>query len=99
MTLRFIGTKAEVGAQKLNRFGQAFTLPDAIAETLIEGKLPALPDSEFSAIGFTSRELELYQYPSTHADAPESFLKKKQAALTRLIELRSGAKSQSLMEA
>jgi hypothetical protein len=98
MTLRFIGNKADVGGTKLTRFGQVFQLPDDVAAELVTNpaaKLPALPDTDFSMIGFTSRELELYQFPSAHADAPEAFLNKKRAALSRLTELRSGAKKEN----
>lgn len=95
MTMRFIGTKSELAGTKLDRFGRAFEVPDKDVADLVTGpdaKLPALPQAEFDKIGFTSQELERYQWPSTHADAPKEFLDKKKAALARLHEIRTNPK-------
>lgn len=92
MILRFIGSESEIAGQRLKRFGQSIDLPDAEAAALVSGpdaKFPALPQAEFDKIGFTSQELEKYQFVSTHEKAPVTFLSKKRAALTRLHELRN----------
>lgn len=97
MTMRFIGTRSEVGGTKLDRFGRAFEIPDKDVQDLVTGpdsKLPALPAAEFDKIGFTSQELEKYQWPSTHADAPASFLAKKSTALKRLHDIRTKTESE-----
>lgn len=95
MTMRFLGVFSELAGARLDRFGKSFQVADADAVEFVTGpdaKLPALPAAEFDKIGFTSQELERYQWPSTHADAPQSFLDKKRAALARLAEIRNQPK-------
>lgn len=94
MKLRFVGTRLEiVGFNPLEQFGQAVTLPDALAKELLgpvsgfgldQRAAALLTEAEFDDIGFTPEELKNFADIGTHADAPAAFLVKKRAALARL---------------
>jgi hypothetical protein len=98
-SFRFIGLLAEIaGYRKLERFGQAIDLPDAVASELIlgagaeqgyAGAAALLPDAEFQAIGFTPEELQRFATPATQiGEKAQAFLEKKRAALQALDEYR-----------
>lgn len=95
MIYRFLGTECEItGLARLREFGASVELPEDLACGLIappdnpDKGTPLLPAAEFDAIGFTPDELRRYQWPATHADAPEEFHEKKRAALDALHKFR-----------
>jgi hypothetical protein len=98
MTLKFIGTEAEIGGKKLTALGQEFDLPaaeakDAIlgagAETGYAGAVAALPADQFDALGFTDAELKRYAYPGARERAPEDCRGKLCKAAKALDEYRA----------
>jgi hypothetical protein len=76
---RFVGTLADVGGVRLDRFGQKVQLPAADAKH--ERGPAVIPEERFAEIGFTDEELEKYAYPGPRTDAPSEFQKKLKAAL------------------
>jgi hypothetical protein len=74
MTLRFIGTEADVHGKKLERFGQAIELDETAAAAAITSNIPILPDGDFARCQFTPKELERYAYPGgrVRPDDPKS---------------------------
>jgi hypothetical protein len=95
MKYRHIGTETAIGdLPKLQSFGELIELPEKLADELIvppgnpDKGVPLLPEAEFAKLGFTTQELELYRWPASHATASPEFLKKKNAALIALDQLR-----------
>jgi len=94
MILRFIGTEAEVHNTGLTMFGQSVDVPDAEAKAAIAGNLPALPESDFTACGFTKEELEQCRFPAGRVNCSKEFSGKWQAARERLHELRESYRAE-----
>lgn len=93
MTLRFIGIEADVAGKKLERFGQAFELPDAEANSAMARNLPALPDLDFEACGFTSKELDRYAYAAARSECDPIFAEKWLKARIALHNIREGLRA------
>jgi hypothetical protein len=93
MTYRFIGTEAEIGGEKLTRFGQTISLPDGRAKDAILGAGPEqgwagataiIQDSEWTKLGVTDEEQRLYAYPAGRERMTSEFRAKYKAAMTAL---------------
>jgi hypothetical protein len=76
ITCRFLGIEADIvgHGRKLQRFGQAIELPEALAKELIlgggraqgwAGATAMLPEAEFDAIGFTEAQLKYFGLPAS----------------------------------
>lgn len=76
---RFVGTLADVGGVRLDRFGQKVQLPAADAKH--ERGPAVIPEEEFERIGFTEEELTKFAFPGPRSEAPPEFQKKINAAL------------------
>lgn len=75
---RFVGTLADVGGVRLDKFGQKIDLPAADAKH--ERGPAVIPAEKFEEIGFTEDELQKYAYPGPRSEAPKSFQEKLKAA-------------------
>ncbi len=92
MKFRFIGNTCAIGdIAGLREFGEAVDLDAKLAAQIIAHPRGAalLPEYAFEKIGFTTEEMSEFATPGSHADAPDSFLAKKNAALIALHELRA----------
>jgi len=77
---RFVGVSSEVGAHRLDRFGQRVTLSASEADNAIAGGAALIPEGDFEEIGLTDQEIDLYAYVGQQMTAPEVFRRKLEAA-------------------
>lgn len=88
MTFRFVGIEAEImGHARMDRFGQVVELPDGMEATAAAALL--LPAEQFDEI-FDGVDVEAYQMPASHDDAPEEFKAAKRQAAIAVAEYRKG---------
>lgn len=90
MIYRFIGTECNIGAIKLNLFGQRLEVTPEIARQCQLGGAAILSDVEFKKLGFSSEELKIWaspfmDYSQTPTDSRErkamaAFLDKRRKA-------------------
>jgi hypothetical protein len=80
-TLRFVGTFAEVGGKRLDRFGQVVEFDESITRDAVLGGVALIPADRFDEIGFTPEEISAFAMPVTHDAAPPEFLEKKLLAI------------------
>lgn len=72
----------------LTSFGQKLELSDEQAVRCFQTNVPVIPEASFHDVGFSDDELRHYPNAFAQANAPDEFLKKKQAALQVLHDLR-----------
>jgi hypothetical protein len=85
---RFCGDFGVHGSLTFDHLGQEFEMESEEALDLARGGFPILPNEEFSALGFTPKELEEFPSAVSHEDAPKEFQEKKAAMLLALYEFR-----------
>lgn len=85
MTYRFLGTYAEIGNLRMERFGERVEMPKAEAEAAVRDRDAALiPDDAFAKLGITDAELLQHYTVGLHSLAPADFIKKRDAAWAAL---------------
>jgi hypothetical protein len=78
---RFVGTCSTIGEELVTRFGQVVELLSTDAENrVLHDNLALLPETTFSAIGFTEEELQKHPDVGLHSLAPAEFTAKRDAA-------------------
>lgn len=95
---RFVGTVAEIGSERLDRFGQRITLDKAKAQVFQQGGCALLLETDFELIGFTDDELKIWADPfenvfdvpldAADAESKSEFIAKQQLAWATFRELR-----------
>lgn len=83
---RFVGTEVEIGAIKLNRFGERIMLDESIACD-VRKAAPLITEDEFNSIGFTDEDLKVWADPMVarcHQPAADS----EQAHNLEMFEMR-----------
>jgi hypothetical protein len=97
---RFVGSAANVGPVKMERFGQAFNIDGALATQAIKAGVPLLTEQQFQELGFTAQQLKvwadpfmpLFEVPNDPAEANDKadFMRKRDAAHAKFHEVRQG---------
>lgn len=77
----FVGVSCEIGASRLERFGQPIELTQGDALNAIEGGAAIVPAADFMDCGFTAEELSSYAYIGQRSQAPEAFQAKVRRAV------------------
>jgi hypothetical protein len=90
MTYRFLGTYAEIGNLRMERFGERVEMPQAEAEAAVRDRDAALlPDAAFQKLGITDAELLQHYAVGLHSLAPAEFIKKRDSAWSALHAYRA----------
>lgn len=85
MTYRFLGSYAEIGNVRMERFGERIEMPQAEAEAAVRDRDAALlPDADFQKLGITDAELLQHYAVGLHSLAPAEFVAKRDAAWSAL---------------
>ena len=93
---RFLGTMMEIPdlSMLVQRFGEKVELDKDVAENAVLIGAQMIPEDQFSALGFTDKELEENASSAAHDSAPDEFKKKKFKALTALHDFRQTVRAE-----
>lgn len=94
MTYRFVGSYAEIGDLRIERFGETVELPQAEAEAAVLHGAALLPADDFTQLNFTDAELREHFSVGLHPLAPAGFLAKRDASWAALRAFRDQISTQ-----